>query len=121
MKLTIRHCDWMGDWYVIERAEHDGREWTEQTGPNSYALRTSARFSDADVEGDASEMLAIADAIERRDGVHFKRCSVNVDHDRVFFSSPRNSTYDGECSLAEADDLAAEIRRVLGQQTASTA
>lgn len=45
MKLTMRESD-VGNWFVIERAEHDGRIWTEQTGPNTFAFRTSARFSD---------------------------------------------------------------------------
>jgi len=100
----------MGDWFVIERAEHDGRQWLERTGPVRMALRCSSRFSDADVEGTAAEMLAIAEAIEKRGDAYFRRCSVRVEGERVFFASPRNSTTEGECSLAEADDLAREIR-----------
>lgn len=112
MKLTLRHCVDMGDWYVIERAEHDGRTWWE---PTEYGKRfmTSARFSDADVEGSAEEMLAIADAIERRESVRFKRCAVVATRERVEFESPRNSTRPGFCSLAEADELAREIRAVV--------
>jgi hypothetical protein len=112
MKLTIRHSG--DDWYVIERAEHDGRVWTEQTGPNAFAFRCSSRFSDADVEGDGAQMLSIADAIERRGSVSHKRCAVRVEGADVLFKSPRNSTMWGDCSLAEADDLAAQIREMIG-------
>jgi len=109
MRLTIRKCDDIGDWYVIERAEHDGRKWTERTSPSSSALRCSARFSDADVEGTGDEMRAIATAIRARRGERFKRCAIRIDGDRAFFCSPRNSREDGECTLAEADELAALI------------
>lgn len=114
MKLTIRPCESLGDWYVIERAEHDGRVWFEETGPNSMSLRASARFSDADVEGTRAEMLMIADAIQFRTSASFRRCSVDATAEPVRFNSPRNSQVDGTCSLAEADELAEEILRILG-------
>lgn len=114
MKLTIQKCEAMQDWYTIERAEHDGRQWLENIGPNAMALRDSSRFSDADVEGYASEMLAIADAIERKSDVEFRRCAVDATKDPVKFWSPRNSQTDGACSYAEAADLAAQIRALLG-------
>jgi hypothetical protein len=112
-KLTLRKSEWLDDWYIIERAEHDGREWTEPMGGNGFALRTSARFSDADVEGAAVEMLGIAAAIERRGEEGFKRCAVSVDGDKASFWSPRNSQTEGVVSLAAADALAAEIRAKL--------
>lgn len=110
--LTCRNAG--GDWYVIERRDHDGKTWFE---PTSYgmAFRTSARFSDADVEGDADNMLGIAAAIERREGFDAKRCAVAFDGDRVFFWSPRNSMTRGEVTLADADALAVEIRAVLAK------
>lgn len=108
MRLTVRKSDRLDDWWVIERAEHDGRKWMERT-EYGMALRCSSRFSDADVEGTAAEMLAIADAIKSRGGAAFGRCSVEVDGDVARFNSPRNSMEDGECTLAEADELAAEI------------
>jgi hypothetical protein len=100
----------MTDWYLIERAEHDGRAWIEEVSPNVSELRCSSRFSDADVEGYGDEMLAIADAIESRGSVRFKRCAVNATSEPVTFCSPRNSRVDGECSLAEADSLVVKIR-----------
>lgn len=106
----------MDDWYCIERAEHDGREWLEKVGPNGFALRYSGRISDADVEGTGVEMLAIADAIEARSFVRFKRCAVDARKNPVEFESPRNSERAGTCSLAEADELAKEIRSKLAKK-----
>lgn len=114
MKLTMRKSDHLGDWYIIERAEHDGREWLERTGPASMALRCSSRFSDADVEGTAFEMLALARAIKQRRRERFKRCAVDATSEPVKFCSPRNSTVEGETTLAEADALADMIVRELG-------
>lgn len=111
MRLTVKKSEFLTDWYVIERLEHDGREWMETTGPGCMSLRLSSRFSDADVEGPSYEILAIARAIEQRSEAIFKRCSVDATSDPVKFSSPRNSRKDGECSLAEADELVITIRR----------
>lgn len=111
MKLTLRQSS--EDWYVIERAEHDGRIWFERVGPNSMALRSSARISDADVEGTAADMRDIARAIEARGVVEFRRCAVDASLDPVRLWSPRNSTKSGEVPLADADALAAEIRHLL--------
>lgn len=97
------------DWYVIERVEHDGREWIEKIRPHSYAFRTSARFSDADVEGPGEEMKAIAKAIRERTRLGFRRYCVDArpdQFDRVLFISPRNSQEPGECTYAEALELA---------------
>lgn len=118
IKLTLRKSDPDGDWdwWVIERAEHDGRTWMEQTGPNSMALRCSARFSDADVEGSADEMREIAKAIRARGRYSAKRCAVRVEGDVVSFRSPRNSTMEGVTSLACADELAKLIETVLAMQ-----
>jgi len=117
MRLTIRKAEEIDNWYVIERAEHDGRGWFE---PTEYGSRwmTSARFSDADVEGPAEEMLGIAAAIRRRGHAEFRRCSVFIEGERAVFDSPRNSTASGECTLAEADDLATQIEALLGDKKA---
>lgn len=123
MKLTIRNCDDLGDWYVIERAEHDGRSWIGTRDLPGYgpiqSLHCSSRFSDADVEGTAAEMLAIADAIERRAYVSFRRCAVYADREPVRFRSPRNSIDDGECTYAEAAELAALIRKTITKPEAT--
>lgn len=117
MRLAIRRSGHLDDWYVVERAEHDGRSWLEPLGENSAGLRCSSRFSDADVEGTAAEMLALAEAIEARGEARFRRCAVDARSELVTFCSPRNSQLDGEVTLAEALALAAEIRATLGTGT----
>jgi hypothetical protein len=107
VKLTVKDAG--NDWWVIERAEHNGGSWFERT-PYGMAFMTASRFSDADVEGTGTEMLDIAAAIENRSRESHKRCAVDARTEPVRFCSPRNSQRDGECSLAEADALAAEIR-----------
>lgn len=107
--LACRKSDFTDDWYVIERAVHDGRQWLEHV-PGGLSLQCSSRFSDADIEGTMEEMQAIARAIIERGKAHFKRCSVDAcASSTVFFSSPRNSTRNGEATLEAADALAAEI------------
>lgn len=111
-KLTLRKCEGMGDWYVIERDEAPGthREWME---PMEYgaSFMSSARLSDADVEGTGREMLDIADAIDARRDESHKRCAVEFRHDGVYFRSPRNSSRDPEpVTIDDADALAKLIR-----------
>lgn len=112
MRLTLQRSDPSCDWYTIERLEHDGRVWLD---PNEYgaSLRMSCRITNACVEGTGAEMLAIADAITKREECSFRRCAVRFDGDSAFFCSPRNSEDEGECTLAEADELAEVIRREL--------
>ena len=114
MRLTLRKSEFLDDWYVIERAEHEGEPWVEDHGDGTGSLRDPARFSDADVEGTAAEMCAIATAIEKRDHAAFRRCAVSTHSAGVSFWSPRNSQESGYVSLAEADELAALIRKELG-------
>lgn len=119
MKLTLRKSECLDDWYVIERSEHDGRTWFEQVEGGVSSVMKSARISDADVEGTAEEMLEIAAAIEQRGVKSFKRCAVDARHPEVEFLSPRNSLKPGRASLADADELATEIRRVLGEYSSA--
>lgn len=112
MKLTIRKT-YLDDWYVIERAAHDGKEWFEPI-PGGFSLQCSSRFSDADVEGTSAEMLAIAKAIRERRPESFKRCAVRpCGEGMMAFCSPRNSQEDGVVTIADADDLADEIEKTL--------
>jgi hypothetical protein len=105
----------LADWYTIEWAEHEQRGWLERTGPSSLSYRWSGRVSDADVEGTAAEMLAIAEAIERRGSVSFKRCAARRVENTYALSSPRNSQDPGVISWAQAQQLAATIRTTLDQ------
>ena len=111
--LTLVKSDSLDNWYTIEWAEHDNREWLE---PTEYGFRfmMSARPSDACIEGTAEEMLAIASAIELREQCVFRRCAVYPNGmGRVALDSPRNSSYPAVVSLAVADALVAAIRATL--------
>lgn len=113
MKLALVKSDGMDDWFLIEKAEHDGRAWLAPFEGGGAMLMCSSRFSDADVEGTAEEMLGIADAITERGAYSARRCSVSIDGDRASFDSPRNSMSAGVVTLAEADALAVEIKEAL--------
>jgi hypothetical protein len=112
MKLTLRKSDWLDDWYLIERAEHDGREWFEvdPARPNCAFLQRSARLGDADTEGTAAEMLAIAGAIETGGSAAFLRCAAERTETGYLIGSPRNSSELTPVTFADAGGLAAEIR-----------
>lgn len=114
MKLAIIKSKHLDDWWLIERAEHDGRHWLQSTA-YGMAFMSSSRIGNADVEGSGGEMLAIAEAIVARKDESFTRCAVRFDGERVFFRSPRNTSEEGEpCTLAEADELAAAIKAAVG-------
>lgn len=100
----------MDDWYTIIRAEHDGREWSERISPTSVRLMCSERLSpEACIEGNREQMLAVANAIQQRKSVSFKRVAVHFSKEGVHFHSPKNSEVDAIVSLEEADELAAQI------------
>lgn len=111
MKIVMKKSEWLDDWYPIVKAEHDGRKWMERTRPNSSRFMCSERISDACVEGDAEEMICIAEAIKARTLRHFERCAVAFWPDGVHFWSPRNSMEDGVVSIEEANELADQILR----------
>jgi hypothetical protein len=107
--LAVRPCDWLEDWYAIERAEHDGRTWLEPCD-DGHTLMHASRISDADVEGNAADMHALAEAIEARGAFSARRCAVRVEGERARLWSPRNSTRAALVPLAAADAVAAQIR-----------
>lgn len=112
MKIVMEKSEWLCDWYLIVKAEHDGRVWKEKTGPNSYRMMCSERISNADIEGSEKEMLQIAEGILNRSNVMgLRRCAVRFEPDGVHFWSPRNSRVDGVVSIEEADELAGQIIR----------
>ena len=98
-----------GSWWQIERAEHDHVE-TWETMKYGAAWRKSGRISDACVEGDAFDMLQIADAIERGSDYEARRCAAIHSPEGYRFSSPRNSQYDALVPHPRATALAATIR-----------
>jgi hypothetical protein len=113
--LTMVDSGVLDDWYLIERAAHDGRAWMEMDADGSGGrFMTSGRITNADVEGHGCEMFEIARAIEKRGRYSAKRCAVMVEGDRATFWSPRNSITYASVPLAVADALAREIREKLG-------
>jgi hypothetical protein len=107
------------EWYVIERAEHDGRRWDEPLpdGHGTRLLKSSRVVSDlaSDVKGTTREMRAIAINIRARRTMSFARCAVDARREPVTFWSPRNSNGAvGECTRAEANALAKQIEEMLG-------
>lgn len=116
MKLALKKCDTLENWYIIEKAEHSGASQLIMDGPSSGFLWCASRICDADIEGHRGEMLAIAEAIEQRKSVGFKRCAVDArDEDgEVRFWSPRNSRMHGVVFIDDAMELAAQIRHELG-------
>lgn len=114
MKIRLEKSDFLDDWYTIVRAEHDGRDWMEETGPNSARYMSSERLSpEACIEGTANEILAIANAIKSRGSAHFKRCSVVVEGGVSYFRSPKNSEHDTAIHLIEADAFAEQVFKEL--------
>ena len=112
--LILVKSEVLPDWYIVEWAEHDGREWLEPIGEMGLALRRSARVGDADVEGYAHEMRAIAQAIEDGTGVEFRRCAAHTRPDgSVELCSPRNSMEPAVVTRRAALTLVAAIRAML--------
>jgi len=109
MKIKLVKSDYLDDWYTVERAEHEHRQWMERTGPNCMKLMDSGRISDACVEGTAGEMRELALAIKARGEAEFRRCAVRVDGESAYFCSPRNSEVDGVVPLADADAFADQV------------
>jgi hypothetical protein len=109
MKIVMEKAEGFDDWYLIVKAEHDGRVWLEKTGPNSSRFMMSERISDACVEGGEEEMVCIAEGIKARECRRFTRCAVAFHPDGVHFWSPRNSKEDGVVTVEEADELADQI------------
>ena len=116
--LALVTVDSMEDWFLIERAEHDGSSWMEPydfNGSRGFSFMTSARITNADIEGTSGEMLDIAQAIRDRTEAGARRCAVKVDGDRAELWSPRNSSFRASVPLSVADALAEQIEKKLGE------
>ena len=116
MELTLRKSS--DNWYIIEQvdAPDTHREGWERV---EYGQRwlSSARLDvcgSADVEGEAWEMLDIAEAITHRRDESSTRCAVCFADGAAYFYSPRNSNDPAlPIPLEDADKLALLIRRTL--------
>ena len=108
------------DWYLIERAEHDGRDWiqteTDDGGQTSGTCMVSARISDACIEGTSEHMIGIAHAIEKGGEYNAKRCAAKTVGGRVLFHSPRHSQVRASVSMTAAMRLAVSIRQATGTE-----
>ncbi|RLA42179.1 MAG: hypothetical protein DRQ64_00355 [Gammaproteobacteria bacterium] len=108
----IHNDDAEWDWWTIERAEHEDHHWSE---PIQYGVKLmySGRISDACVEGNSEHMVSIAEGIRNRSGHSEKRCAVEIEGDRAFFHSPRNSQDRGSVPLLVAEALADQIEEAI--------
>jgi len=112
---VVLHTSDIDDWFTIEHAVHEGKHAMEQIpGMRGIRLTYTGRISDADVEGTAADMRAIAAAIRERGEYITKRCMVDATGERALFSSPRNSMRSASVSLDAADTLATQIETELG-------
>lgn len=111
MRLILSPSEDLDNWWLIVRAEHDGRDWVEERdrGRSFYYMRSDRPSPEADVEGTAGEMVAIAFAIRKRRDESFKRVGVKFCKDGVHIYSPKNSQHDAIITLEEADALANDI------------
>lgn len=110
MKIKLKKSECLDNWFMIVRAEHDGREWWERVESGCERFMTSERLSpEACIEGTAEHMIGIATAIKERSMESFKRCEVRIEGDAAYFRSPKNSDGDVVVPLESADDLAAQI------------
>ena len=103
------------DWYTIERVEHDNVQEIRpyEDGLGGY-LFSSARISDACVEGTQGHMVGIATAIRDRENFAEKRCAVKFEGEFAYFWSPRNSSVLGKVPIAYADALSEDIFKRFG-------
>ena len=111
-KITLVKNDELDDWYTIEKSNHEHKVWFEELDGGLNFMH-SGRISDACVEGNGKEMLAIADAIRSRKSVCFRRCAVRIDGDSAYFWSPRNSTREAKIPIENADEFARQCAEVL--------
>jgi hypothetical protein len=109
------------DWWIVERAIHDGREWEEYSddGMSAFSCR-SARIVDGDIEGPGYEMRAVAQAIEQDRSVRFKRCQVTWTASGYLMSRPKGGSAPVLVSHDIARHLAADILRKIGHEESST-
>ncbi len=113
MKIKLQHCEDLGDWYSIVRADHDGRQWMQRTRYGSRFMMSERLSPEACIEGTKAEMLEIARAIRCRDKAEFKRCAVKFEDDGFHFWSPKNSIRSTVVSKHEADLFVCSVLEML--------
>jgi hypothetical protein len=91
-KIILRKSEQLPDWFLVVRAEHDGR--MEFIGDELRAsLFCSERIGDgfADVEGSRYELEEIINAIQTRRNWSFKRIGLYAEPHGGSLHSPKNS------------------------------
>lgn len=102
-------------WWTIERAEHDGNRWEEETGPNSARLCTSARLEPTtSVEGDVDELPALLTAIKAWQYDRRRRWAIEPDGDTALVWSPRNSEHSTRVTRRALEAMVAEYEARAG-------
>lgn len=115
-KLVIVPCEEISDWWIIERAEHDGQEWEKYSEDGTSAVTVcSARIVDGDIEGSSCEMQLVAQAIEQGSSMCFKRCQVNWTATGYLMSRPRGGSAPVLVTHDVARRLAADIQSKIGR------
>ncbi len=115
--IKLVHIEAIGDWYCIEKAEHENRHWEEiEEYPHCtvrYCMYSGRIAYRVDVEGNLEDMIGIARAITNRSSFEGTRdrCSVEFVNGLFEFRSPRNSNdyQPGYVSAKAADDLVRQI------------
>lgn len=80
-----------------------------------FATEPFGQVNGASVEGDRSDMGRLADALEKRERFSATRCSVVVDGEFFYLSSPRNSMSATRVPMTRAAGLVEEIRKALAE------
>ena len=114
-ELILVSCDGMPDWWIIERAQHDVREWDEYSDDGAHAFTCcSARIVNGDIEGSGNEMRSLAKAIEEGRSAQFKRCQVAWTKNGYLMGRPRGGSAPVLVTFGVALHLAADIRHKVG-------
>jgi len=116
MKCICVKSENMDDWYLIQRAEPVGVPGLRRTD-YGLSLYIPSRITDCDIEGHASEMVAIADAIDAGESASFRRCEAERVGDGYALMSPRNDERPVTITIEEAHELAKSIRAAVAGET----
>ena len=113
--LRIVLSDSLSGWWTLERANHDGRTWREQVGPNSFQHCAAKRLEPTTcVEGDVGELPALLDAIKTWQADDCKRWAIEPDGDTALVWSPRNSEHSTRVTRRALEAMVAEYEARAG-------
>lgn len=111
LRIVI-HAD-MDGWWTIERAEHDGRVWTE--GGSTTALCASKRIEKTtSIEGADYELLRMIASVKTWTSDSCKRWAIETDGDTALVWSPRNSETSTRVTRRALEAMVAEYEARTG-------